>query len=61
MKIMSSFQMPTMVILENYQELDNICRFIESMELEAFHETDVKFPFKCFISYDFVNRVAILR
>ncbi len=61
MHTLHSLILPTVAIFDNFHQLDNFCRSMETMGLESYHETGICFPFKAYISYDFVNKMVVVK
>lgn len=61
MQILDDFRFPTTAIFNNIRELENLCKYLEQFNFEVYHESEISFPFKGFVTYDFVNRLVIIK
>ena len=61
MQILDEFRFPTTAIFNNIRELENLCKYLEQFNFEVYHESKISFPFKGFVTYDFVNRLVIIK
>lgn len=61
MQVLDEFKFPTTAIFNNSRDLDNLCKFLEQFNLEVYHDVIKIFPFKGYITYDFVNRMVLIK